>query len=234
MIKFGSLWIGAPLSKLERLALSSFIYHGYELTLFVYDMNMDVPPGIIKQDANQIISADYIFKVRNSYAPFADMFRYKMIQETGLVWTDTDNICLRGDWELADYCFGSEEDDNKTISNSILKAPKESAFIAELVNISQSFDKSTIKWIDIGPALITKLIDDFNLTSYTRPTKDFFPVNWESWRELWDVNKTGQVLASIEGSYTVQFWNQMCSLNSMNKNNVPPGSVLDLLLRRYS
>jgi hypothetical protein len=75
MAEFGSLWVGRPLSKIENLCLSSFIYHGHEFNLFVYDMDMLVPKGVNKINAREVIPEDKIFKTDNSYGPFADMFR---------------------------------------------------------------------------------------------------------------------------------------------------------------
>jgi vacuolar-type H+-ATPase subunit B/Vma2 len=92
-------------------------------------MSMLVPEGVNKLDAREIIEEKKIFKTDNSYGPFADMFRYKMIQQTGLTWTDTDNICLQKKWKFPEYLFGMQGGPHKIVANGVLKAPKDSEFI---------------------------------------------------------------------------------------------------------
>jgi hypothetical protein len=159
MASFGSLWIGKPLSKIEQTALSSIIYHGHSLILFVYDMNLKVPSGVIKKDANELIPESEIFKIQNSYGPFADIFRYKMIKEHGLIWTDTDSICLRSDWDFTDYIFAFEEEGK--LSNSVLGMPKDCELIDFLIEKSQQYDKTKIVWAELGPLLLTEGVNKF-------------------------------------------------------------------------
>lgn len=40
-----ALWIGNALSPYEDLCLSSFVQAGYEVQLFTYDPELDVPQG---------------------------------------------------------------------------------------------------------------------------------------------------------------------------------------------
>lgn len=87
MAEFASLWVGRPLSKIEQTCLASFVYHKHSMVLFVYDMDLAVPKGVIKRDAREILTKDKIFKTDNSYGPFADMFRYNMIQKN---WFNLD------------------------------------------------------------------------------------------------------------------------------------------------
>ena len=75
MADIASFWVGDPLTKIEQTCLSSFIANGHNMVLFVYDMDLKVPDGIIKRDASEILPESRIFKVDNSYGPFADMFR---------------------------------------------------------------------------------------------------------------------------------------------------------------
>ena len=125
MANFGSLWVGRPLSKIEQTCLASFIYHGHTVRLFVYDKDLKVPDGVVKQNANDIIPESMLFKVDNSYGPFADMFRYTMISKTDLTWTDTDNICLKSDWNFPEYLFGMQGGPHKIVANGLLRAPKD-------------------------------------------------------------------------------------------------------------
>ena len=226
MASFGSFWVGRPLSKIEQTCLASFVYHKHNITLFVYDMDLVVPDGVIKLDANQIIPKERIFKIDNSYGPFADMFRYKMIQETGLTWTDTDNICLKDDWKFSEYLFGMQGGPHKVVANGLLRAPKDSLFIKELVEISNSYDKKQIKWGEIGPQLVTPKIKEHGLTQYIQSPKTFYPVNYWEWRWIFDPSKKQEVLRLCKKSHTLQIWNQMLNRDGYDNNNFQPGSAM--------
>ena len=231
MANFGSLWIGNPLSKVEQTALASFIYYGHSFTLFVYDMNMKVPNGVIKEDANKIIKESEIFKVQNSYGPFADMFRYTMIQKTGLTWTDTDSICLRSDWDFGDYLFGFEEDER--LANGILRMPQDSDLIKFLIKNSVEFDKSKIVWSEIGPLLVTKGAKMFDVLKYAQTPDVFYPVHFWQWKKIWNKNYKQEVLSKSKDSHTLQIWNQFLNREGIDKNKLPKGSAIEYFYNKF-
>lgn len=233
LASFGSLWVGRPLNKIEITCLSSFIYHRHDFKLFVYDMNLKVPKGIEKIDANSIIPEDKIFKVDNSYGPFADMFRYKMIQQTGLTWTDTDNICLKNKWKFPKYLFGMQGGPHKIVANGILRAPQDSDFIADLVKISEGFDKKDIEWGEIGPQLVTQKIKEYNLSSYIQQPEVFYPVNYWEWEQLFDKHNTNKVIRMSSNSHTLQIWNQMLNRKNKDGNDLPDGSAIKYFYDKY-
>lgn len=233
MADFGSLWVGRPLSKIEKTCLASFIYHKHNVTLFVYDMNLDVPKGVIKKDAREIIAEDRIFKTDNSYGPFADMFRYKMIQQTGLIWTDTDNICLQSGWRLKEYAFGLQGGGHGLVANGMIKAPKDSPLIAELVEISDSFNKDKIVWGEIGPQLLTEKIYKYKLEKYIKEPYVFYPVNFWEWDQIFQKTNRNKVMRDCHNSYTLQIWNQMLNRQGFDNNNFEAGSIMDYYSKLY-
>jgi len=231
MASFGSLWIGNPLSKVEQTALSSFIYHDHDFTLFVYDSGLKVPKCVKKKDANKIIPESEIFKIQNSYGPFADMFRYTMIKKTGLTWTDTDSICLRPDWNFGEYLFGFEEGDR--LANGILRMPQDSDLINFLIKNSIKYDKSKIVWSEIGPLLVTKGAKRFNVLQYAQPPEVFYPIHFWQWKKIWDRDYTEEVLHKCKDSHTLQIWNQFLNREGMDKNKLPKRSTIDYLYNKF-
>jgi hypothetical protein len=231
MANFGSLWIGDPLSKVEQTAIASFIFYGHSFTLFVYDMDMVVPRGVIKKDANQIIPESEIFKVQNSYGPFADMFRYTMIHKTGLTWTDTDSICLRSDWDFGDYLFGFEEDDR--LANGILRMPQDSDLIEFLIHNSVNYDKDKIIWSEIGPLLVTKGAKRFGVLKYAQPPEVFYPVHFWQWKKIWSKDYKQEVLDKCKDAHTLQIWNQFLNREGINKNKLPKGSAIEYFYNKF-
>lgn len=233
MASFGSLWVGRPLSKIEQTCLASFVHHKHNMILFVYDKKLSVPDGVIKMDANEIIPKRKVFKTDNSYGPFADMFRYKMIQETGLTWTDTDNICLQKNWNFPEYLFGMQGGPHKIVANGLLRAPSGSDLISELVNISSKFDKTKIQWGEIGPQLLTDYIKKYKLIQYIQSPKTFYPINYWEWQHIFDPEKLQPVLNTSKKSHTIQIWNQMLNREGIDNNNLPPGSAIDYYYNLY-
>lgn len=231
MADFGSLWVGNPLSKVEQTALASFIYYGHSFTLFVYDMDMKVPKGVIKADANKIIPESKIFKVQNSYGPFADMFRYTMIKKTGLTWTDTDSICLRSDWDFGDYLFGFEE--GQRLANGILRMPQDSDLINFLIKNSVKYDKTKIIWSEIGPLLVTQGAKKFDVLKYAQPPEVFYPVHFWQWEKIWVKRYTKQVLEKCKGAHTLQIWNQFLNREGIDKNKLPKGSTIEYFYNKF-
>ena len=233
MLSFGSLWVGQSLSKLENTSLSSFIHYGHSVDLYVYDLELEVPDGIIKKDARKIVPEEDIFLVDNSYGPFADIFRYKMIQDTGLIWTDTDNICLKSEWDVREYIFGTEDSTDKIVANSLLFAPKNSELLLDLIKQSSEFDTRLIVWSELGPKLLTKLVEKYNLQDYAQKTEAFYPIHFDEWKMLWEKESWGLVQERIKNSYVVQAWNQMRNRDGVDPNYFPPGSALEHFYNLY-
>ena len=233
MANFGSLWVGRPLSKIENTCLASFIYHGHSVTLYVYDKDLKVPAGVVKKDANEIITESSLFKVDNSYAPFADMFRYTMISKTDLTWTDTDNICLKSEWNFPEYLFGMQGGPHKIIANGLLRAPKDSQLVKDLIEYANSFNKKDIKWGEIGPQLLTDKIYEHGLSQYIRKPIVFYPVNYWEWEDIFDPAKKTEVINKTKKSHTIQIWNQMLNRKGIDNNNLPEGSAIDYYYNLY-
>lgn len=233
MTEIASLWVGKPLTKIENTCLSSFIANGHSVTLYVYDKDMVVPKGVKKQNANDIISHSELFIVDNSYGPFADLFRYKMIQQTGMIWTDTDNICLRDDWDFGEYLFGEQGGGHGLCANGIIKAPANSSFINDLVSSAEAFDRSKIVWGEIGPQMMTKTLKKYKLERFIQPPETFYPIHYWEWKQLWSPQDLKTVLEKTKNSHTIQIWNQMGNRNNIDKNILPSGSIVDYYYRRF-
>ena len=104
------LWIGNSLSTMEKLSILSFLKNGHPFHLYIYDDLEGVPEGTILKDASKVLTPDRIFKYKthNSYAGFANLFRYKLLHEKGNYWVDIDIICLRPFVHTAEHVFASQ------------------------------------------------------------------------------------------------------------------------------
>jgi len=245
-----SLWVGQPLSRAHKVALKSFVYFGHSIKLYVYDMDLKVPAGVVKADANEIVPESDIFIHYGKLASFADYFRYKMIAKTGEMWVDADTICLSTYFfEDKEYVFIEEKPN--FYAQGILKMPpdsdlskflNEAASELKLQNIVEAktgeFNPET--WIYLGPKLLTEAVHKFSLEKYGQP---FLVVNGldlsvtgESPHDLlWNPKNTNKMLKRLKSSISLTFFNSALEFDGLgqHKNNLTRGSLMWRLERRF-
>ena len=127
---FASFWHGGPLNPFAWACLASFPAQGASLSLYGYE-RFEVPLGVPLVDAREIcpdetLVSRYLAGGKPSIATFADMFRYRMIRETGQCWVDTDLICLKrpaftGD--AAIFCRQADTVSTLLVNNAVLRLP---------------------------------------------------------------------------------------------------------------
>lgn len=90
-----SLWIGTRLQYLNQLCLLSHVQAGHPTTLYCTDRVENVPEGVTVRPATDIMEIPMGVVQETSASFLSNVFRYKMIQETGAVWIDCDAFCHR-------------------------------------------------------------------------------------------------------------------------------------------
>lgn len=231
MAKFGSLWVGDPLTKVQIVALSSFVYHKHDITLFVYDLDLEVPAGVKKQDARSIMEEEEIFTVQNQFAAFSDLFRYQMIYKTGLAWVDADTICLTSDWNFKEDIYAGLEKD--MVVGGVLSLPQDSDAIRYLIKKSTTFDKTKIKWIDVGPALVDKAFRKYNLMDYVYSQETFCGIHFSEWQKLWNPKFLKEIKKLEKNGKSISIYNSMVTRSEIDKNFLPRGSAMDYFYRKF-
>lgn len=231
MAKFGSLWVGDPLTKVQIVALSSFVYHKHDITLFVYDLDLEVPAGVKKQDARSIMEEEEIFTVQNQFAAFSDLFRYQMIYKTGLAWVDADTICLTSDWNFKEDTYAGLEKD--MVVGGVLSLPQDSDAIRYLIKKSTTFDKTKIKWIDVGPALVDKAFRKYNLMDYVYSQETFCGIHFSEWQKLWNPKFLKEIKKLEKNGKSISIYNSMVTRSEIDKNFLPRGSAMDYFYRKF-
>lgn len=92
----GSLWIGSDLSYVEQMCLQSFVRQGHPVTLFTYGPVANVPQDVMIADAREIHDpTEFLYSKFGTPVVQSDVFRLKMIRQTGMIWADADMFCLR-------------------------------------------------------------------------------------------------------------------------------------------
>jgi hypothetical protein len=231
MARFGSLWVGNPMTKIQEVSLSSFIYHRHDLTLYVYDMAMQVPDGVQKAFAGDIMDESEIFLVQDTYAAFSDLFRYRMIKKTGLAWVDADTICLSPDWDSLGDTYACFE--NNVVVGGVLSLPQDSPALNYLIKKSTQFDKTKIKWTDVGPALVDKTFRSYDLMHNVQPMEVFCGIHWSEWKKLWDPKYIKEIKILEKTSKSISVYHSMTTRGKIDKNYIPPNSAMEYFYNKF-
>jgi hypothetical protein len=191
-LKFGTLWFGNEPTLLQEISWNSYIYHGHELNIYLYDMSIKVPDGAIKKDANEIMLEKEIFLTKfddilcgGGHQQFADLFRLHMLKKTNLIWTDSDMVCLTDTWpDPEPYLFGFfidlPEPAKKPIrvNNDILYISNHKIIDEIIENFVFMPTASNKDQITYGPDLLTNIIKKNNLMNFVKEESVFHPIRY--------------------------------------------------------
>lgn len=242
-----SLWIGEKLSTMEKLSINSFLKNGHPFHLYVYNDIRNIPAGTIVKDANEIINREKIFKYkdRDSYAGFANLFRYKLLLEKGGFWVDLDVIYIKPFNFSKEYIFSGTKEWKKInlfnmsshIQNCVIGAPVGSEIMQYCYEVANNKNSANIKWGETGPDLVETAVIKFGL-EHNVLYGAFSPFVWQSWRklisnsilDLWEI----KIRVGLCRSYAVHLYNEMWRLEGIDKNaRFPQICIYERLKNRY-
>ena len=246
-VKIQSLWIGEKLSKLEQLSIQSFLDYGHEYVLYTYNIIKDMPEGAVLKDANKVIPKKQIFKYKDydSYAGFADLFRYKLLLEKGGFWVDTDIVCVKPFKFKTDYLVASEniKIDNKNavkVTNCVLKAPPNSKIMDYCYHTASKGNPQELSWGETGPDLVHQAFIKYKMIDYIAHPDVFCPINWWEWNQYYQSDIEYQLEeklrdeSSVSSLYAYHFWNEMWRRNNVDKNgNFAKNSIYEKLKKKH-
>jgi hypothetical protein len=232
--EFATFWHG-PLNAIAYSCLASFPHVGAGLRLYSYDDRIDAPPGVDLADARQIcpdpsLLSRYIAAGKPSLAKFADMFRYKLIRDTGCCWVDTDVLCLRKpDFSGDAFVFGRQSDAHgqSLINNAVLKLPSDHPMLSELIADAENAVDIDQPWGAIGPFLLTDLALKYGVDRYARDFFHFYPVEPKQfWKPFLPDYYDGVALAARQATF-LHLWSELIERCAYDKSACPPaGSFL--------
>jgi hypothetical protein len=251
-------WHGAPLSRLERLCMSSFIAHGHDVHLHVYEEPKGVPTAVQLLDANRVLAERHLFRhtKSGSIAAFADWFRFVLLHEQGGIWVDTDVVCLKPLRYSQPLLFGWQ--DQQIINNAVLGLPAHHELAAWMIdcceypNRVRPYDKrrtrrrklkrrlfqgnarGNIAWGENGPLGFTQAARHLGYDHYALPFWHFYPVHFLNWRSVFDAGLQENPHL-IAGSNALHLWNEMVrrAPGFHTERRFDPSSVFEQLCARY-
>jgi hypothetical protein len=232
-IKVHSLWIGEPLSTLEKLCIASHLQNNHEYHLWVYDESLDVPRGVILEDGNEILPESEIFcysglkeEGGGSVSAFSNLFRYKLLSERSVWWCDTDVVCLKP-WKFdKPHVTATEWTKHQNIklpTTCVFKIPREAAQYCYAA--ARRCDRENLKWGEIGPALFAK--NAYSPENMVEPVV-FCPINWNEYEKIFEPFE-------IPGeSYGIHLWNEMWRRHGKDKDGSHrPDCLYERLKSKY-
>jgi hypothetical protein len=203
---------------MEHMTIASFLRHGHSFHLYVYQPPSGIPEGTVVLDANEILPAARIFKYRDhdTFAGFANFFRYKLLLERGGWWVDTDMLCLKPFRFPAPYVFSSEVEAGKPkINNGAMHAPPGSPVFKRAWEICETLDPGKLKWTEAGPLLMSRCVEECGLQQFVQPPEVFCPIDYTDWETVLNPSRQHQF---PERTHAVHLWNELWRRARRDKN----------------
>jgi len=237
------LWVNNALSLYENKCIESFVRNGFQVNVYSYE-TIEVPDGATLKDARVILPESSVYSYtqagkKGNLAAFSDAFRYELCKKRAGWWFDTDVFCLKDvkEWqELAErntekvvvgWESGSLINGAVILSDSVLFDEK---IAQHLHTIGKEFP-----WGEIGPRLITKVVDELGMYDSVVSESYFYPINFNEFSKLFDPEENEYCQSKIENSYCVHLWNEFFTRSKIPKNVAPPNNgFLYKLLSKYT
>jgi hypothetical protein len=232
--EFGAFWHG-PLNPFTYACLATVPHVGAKLRLYSYDPRLDVPPGVRLEDARAICPEEtfvgrYRVNGRPSIAAFSDMFRYRMIRETGCCWVDADIVCLKRPTFANDdfiYCRQADAVGTSLINNAVLRLPPSHAALAELAATAERAIDADQKWGALGPFLLTPVLTKYELYDLALNSHVCYPIEPEQFWKLFLAGYQTQVAEACREASLVHLWSEAIRWSGYDVWTCPPfGSSL--------
>jgi hypothetical protein len=250
-------WHGPPLSRLERLSMASFQYHGHPVDLYVYDESAHVPAGVRVRNAEEILPRATLFRHKRtgSFGLFSDWFRYRLLYARGGIWADSDIVCLRPFDHPRPQIFAWQ--DNELICGAVLGLPASDPLASWLAECCESpnrvrpYDsvrlrlrkwrrylqgnrRDRVRWGENGPRGLTAAVRYFGYLENTLPSWHFYPVPAREFSRLFETPHEDAPL-KLHGSYAVHLWNNLLwrAIGPDRNRRFVADSLFERLCARY-
>jgi hypothetical protein len=235
-----TFWHG-PLDALTYACLASFAHFGARLRVYAYDRELATPPGVERADARLICPDEtlphrYYAGGKPSIATFADMFRYRMIRETGCCWVDSDMVCLRTPdfaGELIVLARQPPFRGEAVVNNAVLKLPPDDPTLNEILARAESAADIDQPWGAIGPFLLTEIAERNGVARFARTFEDFYPIEPDHfWKPFLPAYRE-EVEAATRASTMLHLWSELIARSGYDRSIGPPeGSFLYAAFQR--
>ncbi len=228
-----SLWIGTELPTAQSACLRSFLRVGHSVELFCYSKVEGLHADIIVRDAREILSEDQIFAYgaaagagEGSFSAFSNIFRYKLLQDLGGYWVDTDMFCVKP-LPTSTIVVASERNELKeiTAATCVLKFPPHHPIIKFCLTEALKCNRQTLTWGKIGPELVHRALLKFNILNRLSHPAEFCPINWTEFEQL------NENFTWLGDPFAVHLWNESWR---RSKKEIPYPGVPNSIINKLS
>ena len=160
---------------------------------------------------DETLISRYLANGKPSIAAFADMFRYRMIRETGACWVDTDLICLKTpDFSGDAYVYGRQADAVSAllVNNAVLRLPRADPALAELVATAEAAAGADGRWGALGPFLLTPVLEKHGLYDKALDPRVCYPIEPEQFWKPFLPGWRDRVAEAVEGATFLHLWSE--------------------------
>lgn len=237
------LWVGGPLSTLERLSVISHLRQGHPVRLFSYEAIPNLPLGVTHEDARAILPESAVFTNpsatgHGNLSMFSNFFRYHLLLQRGGIWSDCDSVCLRplSFASAMEYFFATERvpdvpgsQPQVQVANGVIKAPAGAPVLRRVLEIAEAADRRHSEHGATGPKALHQAVQEQGLIRFMLAPDVFCPINW------WQVPAlvSGPVTIA-ENTFAVHFYNEVWRRNFFDKNSAyDPLSLYERLKAHY-
>lgn len=227
-----SLWIGGNLSRMEITSINSFMNKGHDYHLYTFGKVENIPEGVENKNARSIIT-DKSFNYSNpkQRANLSDIFRYKLLREKGGIWVDTDIVCVRPFVFEEERIFASERvqrqnrlgfDVPEKPTNCVMKFQKGSNVMEYCYEETKNKNPKNVEWTELGPKMVKKAVQKFNLKSSVFPFWKFCPISPWKWKDFITKSTETKIKEKVKRAvlrpYSYHLWNSQWSRCNVDKD----------------
>lgn len=224
-------WHGNGMTLYEKNCILSFVKNDFQVNLWSFEtINL---PGVIFCNASKFFNISDVGSITQNnksgcIAAFSDLFRYSVLKDVGGWWFDTDCICLKNQLDFKklkenkNIIAGFEEPE--IINGAVLSFSNQDLANAAYSLVNQILEEKNniISWGEIGPRLITRLVNEKNLKSEIQQTEAFYPVHWKYALDALDPTKTSDINQRCKNSFVYHYWNEIIKKKNIDKSRNPP------------
>lgn len=223
------LWIGGcgggRLPAAQAACVASFVGAGHAVELFCYEELEGVPWWVRVRDAREIMAEGEVFaygpaagRSAGSLAACSNIFRYELLLREGGYWVDTDVYCVR-ELPREEVVIAGERTKTGEVmaTNCVMRLPAGHELAARCLEESRRADRGAIRFGEIGPRLVDRVVGELGLRGVVRGAEVFCPVDWMEYRRAVEVVGAGEGVGTgggvrgrvPEGCCGVHLWNEM-------------------------
>ena len=234
---FKGFWHGPPLDRIRRACLQSFLDRGQVYELYTYEP-VAVPAGVRIRDAAAIMPKEELFYFGGAdVAPFSDVFRAKLLLDTGGWWCDIDTICLSDTVPNYRYAWSRESPLLRAdVSNGLIAGPKSDPIFRELYARCRKEAPVIDRRPQLGSEMFTELLDDLGLPSdMSGEAHDFCPLSSIEILKMWFPDFTQELIDKVSGALFLPLYLSMPKVSGIDLEILPPrGSYMDKILEEHN